>query len=77
LVRMAWQRRVRDRDNDLVNALPRLANSQFARAHVGLLVCRLFDTLDDFRFWPHLASNKWEKRLWAKCKGKEPTSNAS
>ena len=65
---MARRRRVRNRNRDLVDALPRPANSQFARAYVGLLVCRLFNTRDDFRFGPHLAYNRWEKRLWARRK---------
>jgi hypothetical protein len=77
VVRMAWRRRVRNRSGHLVDALLRLASSHYDRAHVGTLVCHLFDTRDDFHFWPDLACSKWEKRLWAKGEGREPMSNAS
>jgi hypothetical protein len=65
---MAWRRRIRNGNGDLVNALPRLADSRLARAHVGLLVCPLFNTRDNFRFWLDLACSKREKRLWARRK---------
>lgn len=62
---------------DLVDALSRLANSRLARAQVKLLVCPLFNIFDNFRFWLDLTYSKREKRLWARCKGREPAANSS